>query len=86
MSHIFVFDTNVLISAFLSPRSTSHTAFRKALREGILVYSDKTLEELHEKVYLPRFEKYLSLKQRLVFYYDYEMNAFPIIIRHTIKL
>jgi uncharacterized protein len=85
MSRIFVFDTNVLINAALSPRSASRTALLKALREDILVYSDKTLQELHEKIYLPRFDKYLSLKQRLVFYYDYEMNAFPIIIRHTIK-
>ncbi len=85
MSRIFVFDTNVLINAALSPRSASRTALLKALREDILVYSDKTLQELHEKMYLPRFDKYLSLKQRLVFYYDYEMNAFPIIIRHTIK-
>ena len=85
MSRIFVFDTNVLINAVLSTRSASATAVRKALREGILVYSDKTLAELHEKMYLPRFDKYVTLKQRLKFYYDYEMNAFPIIIRHSIK-
>lgn len=85
MSRIFVFDTNVLINAALSTNSASATAVRKALREGILVYSEKTLAELHEKMCLPRFDKYVTLKQRLIFYYDYEMNAYPIIIRHSIK-
>lgn len=84
MSRLFVFDTNVLISASLSPRSASSTALRKAFREGIVVYSDKTLAELEEKMRLPRFDKYLSLSQRLIFYYDYEMQAFPIMVNHRI--
>lgn len=85
MSQIFVFDTNVLISAALSPRSASRTALRKAFRAGIVVYSDKTLAELAEKMPLPKFDKYISLARRMVFYYDFQMEAFPIIIRHTIK-
>ncbi len=74
-----------IINAALSPRSASRTALQKALRNDILVYSDKTLKELYEKMHLSRFDKYLSFKQRMIFYYDYEMNAYPIMIRHTIK-
>ena len=85
MSRIFVFDTNVLITAVLSPASTSRTALRKAFREGLVVYSDKTLGELAEKLPLPKFDKYIPLSRRMVFYYDFEMEAFPIIIRHTIN-
>ena len=81
MSRIYVFDTNVLISALLSPASLSNKAYRKAPRDGILVYSAATLAELEEKLNIPRFDKYVPLARRLVFYYDYEMTAFPIFIK-----
>lgn len=85
MNRIYVLDTNVLISAVLSPSSSSSTALRKALREGIVVYSDKTLEELAEKIRLAKFDKYVSMSRRLVFFHDFELNAFPITITHTIQ-
>ena len=85
MNRIFIFDTNVLITAVLSPSSASSVALRKAFREGILVYSDKTLFELHEKMSLPKFDKYIPLSRRLKFYYDFEREAFPIIITNEIK-
>lgn len=66
MNRIYVLDTNVLISAVLSPSSSSSTALRKALREGIVVYSDKTLEELAEKIRLTKFDIYTPLTRRLV--------------------
>jgi uncharacterized protein len=85
MTRIIVFDTNVLISALLAPASPSSTALRKALREDTVVYSASTLAELAEKISLPRFNKYQPLARRLVFYYDYEMKAYPINITHEIK-
>ena len=84
MSRIYVFDTNVLISALLSPASLSNKAYRKAHRDGILVYSTATLAELEEKLTIPRFDKYVPLARRLVFYYDYEMTAFPTTVTETI--
>jgi uncharacterized protein len=86
MNGIFVLDTNVLINALLSPKSMSSIVLRKALREGIVVYSDKTLNELEEKIHLPRFDKYVPLSRRLLFYNDFELNAFPIAITYTIKV
>lgn len=85
MSRIFVVDTNVLISAVLSPPSSSSTALRKAFREGIVVYSKETLLELKEKIELPRFDKYTPLSRRLTFYFDYEMTAFPTSVTHKIQ-
>jgi uncharacterized protein len=85
MTRIIVFDTNVLISALLAPASQSSTALRRALRDYTVVYSVSTLSELAEKIYLPRFNKYQPLARRLVFYYDYEMQAYPINIIHEVK-
>lgn len=45
MTRNFVFDTNVLLSALLNPRSASNTAFLKAIKNDYVVYSDKTLAE-----------------------------------------
>lgn len=85
MTRLFVFDTNVLLSALLSPRSASQTAFLKAIRTDYIVYSDKTLAELEEKIYLSRFDKYAPLSRRLAFFHKYQDTAFPITIRHIIQ-
>jgi uncharacterized protein len=85
MIRIIVFDTNVLISALLAPASASSAALRRALRDDTVVYSESTLAELAAKIRLPRFDKYQPLSRRLAFYYDYEMNAYPINITHKIQ-
>ncbi len=85
MTRNFVFDTNVLLSAMLNPRSLSNKAFLKAIRKDYLVYSDATLEELEEKIYLPRFDKYVPLSRRLAFFYKYKDTAFPTRIDYEIK-
>ena len=84
MNQIFVFDTNVLINAVLSPTSLSNKAYRIAYQEGIVVYSRATLAELEEKLQLSRFDKYVHITRRMVFYDDYEMTAFPITITESI--
>lgn len=86
MSRIFVFDTNVLISALLSPTSLSNQAYRRTHQRDILVYSEATLAELEEKLSLPRFDKYVPVARRLIFYHDYKMTAFPITITETITV
>ncbi len=85
MNKIFVFDTNVLLNAAMNTRSASHTAFLVALRKGYIVYSESTLAELKEKIYLPKFDKYAPLARREDFYYKYEAAAYPTVIKHTIK-
>ena len=85
MIKTFVFDTNVLLSAAMSPSSASHTAFLVALREGYIVYSEHTLAELKEKIYMPKFDKYAPLFRREDFYYKFEAAAFPTQIIHEIK-
>lgn len=65
MIKIFVFDTNSLISANLSPESVNRKAYDKAREMGIAVYSDTTFAEFAETVIRPKFDKYISGEKRL---------------------
>jgi putative PIN family toxin of toxin-antitoxin system len=65
MIKIFVFDTNSLISANLSPNSVNRQAYDKAREIGIPVYSDPTLKEFSETLVRPKFDKYISNESRL---------------------
>ena|ERR1700744_591009 len=62
---LFVFDTNSLISAALIPSSVNRLALRKADENGYLVFSKETLTELNEVLIRSKFDKYISLDERL---------------------
>jgi putative PIN family toxin of toxin-antitoxin system len=64
MIKIFVFDTNSLISANLSPNSVNREAYDKAREIGIPVYSDSTLKEFSETLIRLKFDKYISNESR----------------------
>src|ERR1700761_5094938 len=65
MTKVFVFDTNSLISAHLLPNSNVRKAFDLALTKGILVHSKDTFSEFLEVFTRPKFDKYISLDDRL---------------------
>jgi putative PIN family toxin of toxin-antitoxin system len=65
MTKVFVFDTNSLISAHLLPSSTVRKAFDLALTKGILVHSKETFSEFLEVFTRPKFDKYISLDERM---------------------
>jgi uncharacterized protein len=56
----FVFDTNALISAMLSPFSTNATALKLAERKGEAVYSDATFSEFSQVFCRKKFDRYFS--------------------------
>ncbi|KYC42397.1 DNA-binding protein [Scytonema hofmannii PCC 7110] len=60
----FVFDTNVLISAFLFSQSKPRQAFDKAQDIGVIVFSNSNFLELKDVLYRPKFNKYLTLERR----------------------
>ena len=62
-----VFDTNVVISAMLLPRSVPRRALDRALEAGRPLISAATVTELDEVIHLPRFDKYLSEEERIEF-------------------
>jgi uncharacterized protein len=84
MKRLFIFDTSVVLQAMLSRKSVAFVAIKKADNAGIIVVSDATLLELEEKMYLPKFDKYQSLNNRLAFFKAYSLLALN--IEPTIKI
>lgn len=62
-----VIDTNVLISRLLAPQSVPGQAVSHAVREGQLLASNATLEEIAEVLGRSRFDNYLSPQERSQF-------------------
>ena len=57
----YVFDTNTLVSALLFEHSTPGQAFRRALRQGEILLSPATLEELAEVLQREKFDRYVAM-------------------------
>jgi putative PIN family toxin of toxin-antitoxin system len=65
MTKVYVFDTNSLISAHLLPTSLTRKAYDIAWEKGVLAHSRDTFSELVEVFTRSKFDKYLSLDDRL---------------------
>jgi putative PIN family toxin of toxin-antitoxin system len=63
----FVIDTNVHISFLLFPQSVPGQAVTKALKTGVLLRSENTLSELARILERPKFDRYLTRYERMVF-------------------
>ena len=66
-----VFDTNTLVSASLSESSVSFLAFKKGLEIGTFLASEKTIDELKDVLFRPKFDKYVSIEKRKQFLVRY---------------
>lgn len=64
-TNLFVFDTNILISAFILPHSTARKALNKARKNGVIIISSESADEFTEVFIRPKFDKYLPLEIRL---------------------
>jgi putative PIN family toxin of toxin-antitoxin system len=62
-----VFDTGVVVSAILLPRSIPRRAFDLATVSGRMLASQSTIDELEEVLRRPKFNKYVSEQARLEF-------------------
>ena len=62
-----VFDTSTLVGAMLRPVSVPRQALFVAVNWYQICVTHASLNELHEVVQRPKFERYLSLSQRLAF-------------------
>ena len=62
-----VIDTNIFISAALSPNGTANQAVTKAIQEFTIVHSDETYQEIADRIYRPKFDKYVSNERRSQF-------------------
>ncbi len=62
-----VLDTNVLVSRLLFPKGTAARAVDRALEVGVLLASTATLAELVTVLSRPKFDRYVSIKDRKQF-------------------
>ncbi|MCC5649030.1 putative toxin-antitoxin system toxin component, PIN family [Nostoc sp. XA013] len=61
MNHKLIFiDTNVLLSATLSPNGTARKALDKVYKEFKIAQSDETYQELKTRIYKRKFDKYIT--------------------------
>lgn len=62
-----VIDTNIFISAALSPSGAAYQALTKAIQEFTIVYSDETYQEIASRLYKTKFDRYISNERRAEF-------------------
>jgi len=61
---LVVVDTNVLLSAALSPGGVPAMLMDRLLDVGRLVFSAATFAEMDERIWLPKFDRYLTIERR----------------------
>ena len=71
-----VIDTNVLLSAALSPSGAPARLVDHLLVVGKLVFSAATFAEIETRIWLPKFDRYITLEQRKAFLNDLSSAAF----------
>ena len=59
-----VVDTNVILSAALSPRGVAAEVLDWLLAQALLVFTDATFAELESRIWKPKFDRYLSIERR----------------------
>lgn len=63
----WVLDTNALISRLLLPTGVAARAVDHALARGVVLVSEETMNELAEVISRPKFDRYLSVADRVQF-------------------
>ncbi len=81
---LFVIDTNVLVSAFILPDSSTRKALNKARKDGFVIVSKESADEFTEVLIRPKFDKYLPLDIRLEIIDDFISLAY--FIEPSIKI
>jgi len=61
---LVVLDTNVWLSAALSPNGTPARVVRAVLLQEVVVFSEATFAELETRIWKPKFDRYISLEAR----------------------
>ena len=59
-----VVDTNVILSAALSPQGTPARLIDRLLESSLFVFSQVTFDELAARIWKPKFDPYLAMEHR----------------------
>lgn len=70
-----VVDTNVWISAALSPRGAPAAVVRRVLSHAVPVFTPSCFEELRIRLWRPKFDRYLSIEVRHALLHDLDAVA-----------
>jgi uncharacterized protein len=81
-----VLDTNVLISAFLSPVGKPFACLSWVLDNATLIVSRELLEELESRLVRPKFTKYLDESRRRSVIADLTLGAVQVELAGTVKV
>jgi uncharacterized protein len=81
-----VLDTNVLISAFLSPLGKPFACLGWVLDNATLIVSRELLEELESRLTRPKFAKYLDESRRRALVADLALNAVQVELSGTVRV
>lgn len=71
-----VIDSNVWISAALSPHGAPAQLIRRVLAGGTVVFSADTFAELEQRLWKPKFDRYLNTERRHLILHDLSAIAF----------
>lgn len=71
----FVLDTNILISAALSPDSAPAKVTLWVIAHGRLIFAEQTFAELRTRLWRPKFDRYLTIERRNQLLHDFSAIA-----------
>lgn len=71
----FVLDTNVLISAALSPDSAPARVTLWVIANARLIFSEPAFDELRSRLWRPKFDRYLTIEHRNRILHDFSAIA-----------
>ena len=72
---LIVIDTNVIISAALSPDGLPAKLLAKALTDHQLVFTGGTFAELESRLWKPKFDRYINMEERKAVLHDISAAA-----------
>lgn len=75
-----VIDTNVWISGFLTTTGAPARLSRRVVRMGTPVFSAETFAELKERLWRPKFDRYITMEQRKNILADLESIALMVTV------
>ena len=70
-----VIDTNVLLSAALSPNGAPAQLVDRLLAEAQIVFSEPTFAELKSRLWKPKFDRYITMERRQSLLHDFNAVA-----------
>ncbi len=71
-----VVDTNVWISGMLTRTGTPAQLVRSVLSQARPVLTTETFAELRQRLWLPKFDRYVSMEARKLLLHDLDASAF----------